>query len=312
MAEAIVNLVLEQLLQITTQKIGEEVSLVGNVKIEVEKLRSNLRAIQAVLLDAEERQMKDKAVRRWLDQLKDTSYDMEDVLDEWNTEIMKLQVEGDLEDAPAPKQKEMKSIEAPERIRTTSLVDVAEIYGREFEKNSLVSKLLDERNEEQKDLSVISLIGMGGIGKTTLAQLAYDNDEVKSHFDTRVWVCVSDPFDELRVAKSIIEGLKCHTDNLVELESLLQCIHQCISGEKFLLVLDDVWLENYNKWKQFYYCLKYGSHGSKVLITTRKDTVASTMGSVDPIIVEKLSEEECWLLFRQFAFSGRPPKECEN
>ncbi|XP_044497255.1 putative disease resistance protein RGA4 [Mangifera indica] len=358
MADAIVNLALEQLVQITAKKITEGVRLVGNVENEVEKLRSNLEAIQAVLLDAEERQMKgDRAVRRWLDQLKDTSYDMEDVLDEWNTEIMKLQVEGDLKDAPAPKQKvpsfflcscfgikqvvlrrdiaqkikelnkkldiiakekdtynfkEMKSIEAPERVQTTSLVDVAEIYGREFEKNSLVSKLLDDGNEKQKDLLVISVIGIGGIGKTTLTQLVYNNDMVKSHFDTRVWVCVSDRFDEFRVAKAIIEGLKCRTDNLVELESLLQCIYQCISGKKFLLILDDVWSEDYDKWKQFYYCLKNGSHGSKVLITTRKYTVASIMGSVDPIIMEKLSEEECWLLFRQFALFGRPPKECEK
>ncbi|XP_044497267.1 putative disease resistance protein RGA4 isoform X2 [Mangifera indica] len=100
MADAIVNLALEHLVKITARTIEEQL-----VKEEVKKLQSNLEAIQAVLLDAEERQVKDKAVRRWLDQLKDTSYDMEDVLDKWNTEIMKLQVEGDLEDAPAPMQK---------------------------------------------------------------------------------------------------------------------------------------------------------------------------------------------------------------
>ncbi|XP_044496570.1 putative disease resistance protein RGA3 [Mangifera indica] len=358
MAEAIVILALEHLVQITAQKIEEEVRLVGDVKKKLKKLQSNLEAIQAVLHDAEERQVKDdKAVRRWLDQLKDTSYDMEDVLDEWNTEIIKLQLEGDLEDAPAPKRKvpsfllclsfgikqvvlrrdiaqkikklnkkldiiakekdaynfkEMKSIKTLERVQSTSLVDVTEIYGREFEKKSLVSKLLDERNEEQKNLHVISLVGMGGIGKTTLAQLAYNNDEVMSHFDTRIWVCVSNPFDEFRVAKAITEGLKCPTNNLVELKSLLQCICQSIMGKKFLLVLDDVWSEDYDKWQQFYHCLKKGSRGSKVLITTRKDTVASIMGSIDLIIIKDLSEEECWLLFRQLAFFGRPPKECEK
>ncbi|XP_044497262.1 putative disease resistance protein RGA3 [Mangifera indica] len=356
MADAIVNLALEQLLQITAKKIGEEVRLVGNVENEVENLRRNLKAIQAVLVDAEEKQVQDETVRNWLDQLKDTSYDMEDVLDEWNTEIMRLQVEGDPEDAPAPKQKvpsffpcscfgikqvvlrrdiaqkikefnekleiiakeklrynfKETSIETSERARSTSLVDETAICGREFEKNLLVSKLLDERNEEQKDLPVISLVGMGGIGKTTLAQLAYNNDEVKSHFDTRIWVCVSDPFDEFRVAKAIIEGLKCCTNNLVELESLLQHIHECISGKKFLLILDDVWSEDYDKWKKFYHCLKNGSHGSKVLITTRKKTVASTMESVNPIIMKELSEEECWSVFRRLAFFDRPPKECEK
>ncbi|XP_044497145.1 putative disease resistance protein RGA3 [Mangifera indica] len=357
MADAIVNLALEQLLQITAKKIKEEVRLVGNVENEVKKLRRNLKAIQAVLLNAEEKQVKDEAVRQWLGQLKDTSYDIEDVLDEWNTEIMRLQFEGDLEHAPAPKQKvpsffpcscfgikqvvlrrdiaqkikelnekldiiarerdaynfkEMKSIEAPERVRSTSLVDVTEIYGREFEKNSLVSKLLDERNEKQRDLPVISLVGMGGIGKTTLAQLVYNNDKVMSHFDTKIWVCVSNPFNEVRVAKAIIEGLECRTNDFVELESLLKCIRQSITGKKFLLVLDDVWSEDYNKWESFYHCLKNGSYGSKVLITTRNERVASIMGSVAPIRMEQLAQEECWLLFSQLAFFGRSPEECEK
>ncbi|XP_044496579.1 putative disease resistance protein RGA3 [Mangifera indica] len=357
MADAIINLALEQLLQITAKKIKEEVRLVGNVENEVKKLRRNLKAIQAVLPDAEEKQVKDEAVRQWLDQLKDTSYDMEDVLDEWNTEIMKLQVEGELKDAPAPKQKvpsfflcscfrikqvvlrrdiaqkikelkgnldsiveekdkfkfkKMKSIEIPKRVPSTSFVDMTKTYGREDEKNSLVSKLLDERNEEQKSLHVISLVGMGRIGKTTLAQLAYNNDKVISNFDTRIWVCVSNPFDEFRVAKAIIEELKCPTNNLVELQSLLRCIHESIKDKKFLLVLDDVWLEDYDKWESFYNCLTNGSHGSKVLITTRKDTVASIMGLVYLVILKELSEEECWLLVKRFAFSGRPPKECEK
>ncbi|XP_031269824.1 putative disease resistance protein RGA3 [Pistacia vera] len=153
---------------------------------------------------------------------------------------------------------------------------------------------------------------MGGIGKTTLAQLAYNSDKVINNFETRVWVCVSDPFDEFRIAKAIIEGLKCPTDNLVELESLMQCLRQSIIGKKFLLVLDDVWSEDYNKWEPFYHCLKNGSYGSKILITTRKDTVASIMGSIDLITIKELSEEQCWLLFRRLAFFGRPREEYEK
>ncbi|XP_044495811.1 putative disease resistance protein RGA4 [Mangifera indica] len=348
MADAIVTLALEQLLRITAKNIGEEVRLVGNVENEVKNLGRNLKAIQAVLHDAEEKQVKDEAVRHWLDQLKDTSYDIEDVLDEWNTEIMRLQVEKQkvpsffpcscfgikqvvlrrdiaqkiqelnekldniAKEKDAYNLKEMKSTEARKRVQTTSFVDVAKIFGRESEKDSLVSKLLDEGNEEQKTLPVISLVGMGGIEKTTLAQLAYNNDEVKNHFDTRVWVRVSDPFDEFKVATAIIEGLKCPTKDFVEFQSLLNCIHESIKDKKFLLVLDDVWSEDYNKWESFYHCLKNGSYGSKVLITTRNERVASIMGSVAPIIMEQLAQEECWLLFSQLAFFGRSPEECEK
>ncbi|KAL9450560.1 hypothetical protein AB3S75_012313 [Citrus x aurantiifolia] len=154
---------------------------------------------------------------------------------------------------------------------------------------------------------------MGGIGKTTLAQFAYNNDGVKKHFDERIWVCVSDPFDEFKIARAIIEALKRDSSkDLVEFNSLMQHIQECVEGKKFFLVLDDVWNEDYYKWEPFYKCLKNGLHGSKILITTRKDKVARTMRSINVISVNELSEIECWSVFEQLAFFDMSKEECEK
>ncbi|TXG68909.1 hypothetical protein EZV62_003844 [Acer yangbiense] len=194
MADAIVSVVLEQLISIIGKETNQQVRLVVGVRKEIEKLTSNFRAIQAVLLDAEGRGLKDTAARDWLDKLKNASYDMDDVLDEWNTEILKLQSER-VESAlvhtkkvclffPSPsfcfkqvglrrdialkikeingniasiaREKHMfdidtsRSINEPQRLKTTHFVDVSEIRGRDDEKSSLLSKLLSDSHVEKK------------------------------------------------------------------------------------------------------------------------------------------------------------------
>ncbi|KAK2654718.1 hypothetical protein Ddye_014574 [Dipteronia dyeriana] len=105
MADAIVSVVLEQLTSEIYKKLREEVRLVTGVRKEINKLTSNFEAIQDVLHDAEQKQVKERAVRGWLDKLKDASYDMDDVLDEWNTAILKLQGGEVDQNALVPKKK---------------------------------------------------------------------------------------------------------------------------------------------------------------------------------------------------------------
>nr|TKS04598.1 hypothetical protein D5086_0000143230 [Populus alba] len=93
MAEALLSPILEQLSAVVAQQVREEVSLVGDVKKQVDKLKSNLLSIQSVLEDADRKQVKDKAVRDWVDKLKDVCYDMDDVLDEWSTAILRWKME---------------------------------------------------------------------------------------------------------------------------------------------------------------------------------------------------------------------------
>ncbi|KAH9750761.1 hypothetical protein KPL71_014002 [Citrus sinensis] len=370
MADAIVSTILEQLISFAAEEIKQQVKLVFGVEKEVKSLTSHLQAIKVVLDDAEEKQVKDKAVSLWLGRLKYASYDIEDVLDEWITARRKLQIEGGVDEnalvVPHKKkkvclcfpsscfgfkqeefgfkqvflrhdiadkikeineelhdiaaQKDMfdlvksgnKSSERPRRVQSTSLIDEEEICGRVGERNELISKLLRESSEQQKGLHIISIVGMGGIGKTTLAQLACNHDEVKRKFDKILWVCVSETFEEFRVAKAIVEVLDGRESHLAEFHSLLQHIYESIAGKSFLLVLDDVWDGNYLKWEPFYCCLKNGLHGSKILVTTRKGSVASMMGSTDIISVKELAEEECWLLFKKIAFFDRSIEEREK
>ncbi|KAH9751756.1 hypothetical protein KPL71_014423 [Citrus sinensis] len=349
----------------------EKWRLVTGVEHEVGKLTTNLQAIQAVLEDAEQRQMKqDNAVTFWLDQLRDASYDMEDVLDEWITETRKLQLDEDGDDDddddanafvtlltkvcsffPAAsncfggfkqlslrhdiavkireiseklddiaRQKDSfkfvenvsNNVKKPERVRTTFLIDEGEVFGRDDEKNELLGKLLGENGEQHPH--IISLVGLGGIGKTTLAQLAYNNDEVKINFEKVIWVCVSDTFDEMRVAKAIIEGLdeSKEASGLSEFQSLMSHIHRSIEGKKIFLVLDDVWDGNYNIWAQFFFCLKNGLPGSKIVVTTRNVSVARMMRSTNIISIKPLPEDEFWSLFERFAFFGHSSVDREK
>ncbi|GLT54495.1 hypothetical protein SLA2020_276870 [Shorea laevis] len=200
------------------------------------------------------------------------------------------------------------SIEEPDRPKTTSVVDVSEICGREKDKDDLVRCLMSE--SKLRSPHVICIKGMGGIGKTTLAQVAFNDEQVKACFDLRVWVCVSDPFDEIRVVKAIIENIEKNAPNIIELETLLQRVHDLVVGKKLLLVLDDVWTEDYHKWESLRNTLKCGGRGSRILVTTRKDNVALMMESTHILPLEKLCEEHCWQLFSRIAFTERGAAEC--
>ncbi|KAG5221985.1 disease resistance protein [Salix suchowensis] len=348
MADALVSVVLEQLSSIIAQKVQKEVGLIAGVKNEVRKLESNLKAIKAVLADAEQRQLTEESIKHWMDQLKDVSYDMDDVLDEWSTAIAKSQkkvcsfrifscfcfrevglrfhvarkiqtLNGRIDGIVSEKNTFNFTLSAggpnlPEHRITSSVIDATEIKGREKDRGTIVKMLVSESSDQEPAPRTISLVGMGGIGKTTLAQLVYNDHEVETYFGKRIWVCVSDPFDEIRIAKAILEGLNESAHNLNELQALLLRIQESIRGKRLLLVLDDVWNEDSTKWEQLKNSLKHGClPGSRFLVTTRNTKVASIMGSSSTDILELglLSPDECWSLFSQFAFFEKNSRERE-
>ncbi|KAL6141149.1 hypothetical protein ACLB2K_059440 [Fragaria x ananassa] len=107
MSEALLSFLVQQLGSILFQQVEQNVRLVVNVKKEVLNLTLNLETIQAVLADAERRQVKEANVRRWLNNLKEVSFEIDDVVDEWRYEILKQQIEKQGENAIIPKKKKL-------------------------------------------------------------------------------------------------------------------------------------------------------------------------------------------------------------
>ncbi|EYU45438.1 hypothetical protein MIMGU_mgv1a000800mg [Erythranthe guttata] len=385
MVDAIVSVVVERLAATLEEKVRKEVNLVRGVEDEIRSLSDDLKKVRNVLEDAEKKGYKDKSVKDWLTRLENTTYEMDDVLDEWNYSVLKFRIEqsSDLDVYVPPKKKvwssfvpssclcfkkvltrheialkieqvktrldlilgeqvrfgfhEIKSqpnepSHQSSRVQTTSLIDLEEVCARKFESENLVSKLVGGGGGgEELDVSVLSIVGTGGLGKTTLAKLAYNDTRVEKHFELRIWICVSDPFNEVEIAKGIVVASVKKFDNppntnyqleillqslkeTISLEMVLQSLKESISGKKFLLVLDDVWTEDSTKWESLRICLKGGGLGSRILVTTRNERVALMMGSVKNDIhhLGHLSHEECWLLLSRIALSGKCEKEREK
>ena len=159
------------------------------------------------------------------------------------------------------------------RVPTTSLVNERRTYGREEEKKTIIN-LLKSSESSDTQFSVIPIVSMGGLGKTTLAQLVYNDDDVSSYFDLKGWVCVSEDFDILRVSKEILESITRVPCNGGDgLDSIQVQLKEILNGKKFLIILDDVWNEDYNSWTQLCCPFEFGALGSKIIVTTRSHEV---------------------------------------
>ncbi|GKU88521.1 hypothetical protein SLEP1_g2773 [Rubroshorea leprosula] len=191
-----------------------------------------------------------------------------------------------------------------ERIRdglrsTSSLVDESQVYGREMDKHEIIQRLM---NVEIGEIGVVCVVGMGGVGKTTLAQFVYNDEKVENLFELRVWVCVSEDFDVVRLTEILLQSVtkgSCHSKG--DLNSLQLRLREELSRKKFLIVLDDVWNENYKRWDVLRRPFLAGTAGSKVLVTTRSERVASIMTTCEVYHLQALSDDACMSLFATHA-----------
>ncbi|GLT25988.1 hypothetical protein SLA2020_010830 [Shorea laevis] len=189
--------------------------------------------------------------------------------------------------------------EVTQRIPTTG-VSESHVFGREKDKDAILQKLLINE-DSTKCLSVIPIVGMGGLGKTTLASLVYNDEKLEGVFEPKAWVCVSDEFDDLRIAKSILDQMNVKSDSK-DPAVIHSKLKEMLSGQKFLLVLDDVWNNNYHLWNRLQGLFMLGAAGSKIIVTTRDEKVAKSMRGDDWVYhLDLFPDNECLSLLARHA-----------
>ncbi|XBI77128.1 hypothetical protein VPH35_070296 [Triticum aestivum] len=313
-------------------------------------LERYLLAVECKLANAEERSETNDYVKTWMKELKSVAYEADDVLDDFQYEAQRRQsmigkstirkVLGYMmHHSPLLFRFEMSkklknilekinklveemnkfglenSIHREERQHSwrqthSKLDDSTKIFGRDDDKEVMVKLLLDQQN--QRKVQVLPIFGMGGLGKTTLAKMLYNDQGVQQHFQLKMWHCVSDNFDAVAIVKSIIElatNGSCDLPGSIEL--LQKRLEQVIGQKRFMLVLDDVWNEDERKWGDVLKPLlcSVGGPGSVIVVTTRSQKVATIMQTLQPHKLACLSEQDSWELFAKKAYSNGVEQE---
>ncbi|MQL97185.1 hypothetical protein Taro_029871 [Colocasia esculenta] len=251
----------------------------------------------------------DDSVRLWLRKLDGVADAAEDVLDEFPQQAMHLRliVDSD-EDAIDGGEKPMRietiisrfiKIKKPEqalqreirngqihaetmsaRRATTSATQEPHIFGRDEDLANVKKFMLSSDTEEfsesdDVDVPVMAIVGMGGLGKTTLAQLAYHDDEVNQHFQLKSWVCASENFDVIQLTKAMVEPFDQEACHMSELDPLHQKLKRILERKRFLLVFDDVWeVDKFSShWNLLTAPLQNSYACSKIILTTRNSKV---------------------------------------
>nr|UBY07051.1 NBS-LRR disease resistance protein [Dasypyrum villosum] len=317
-----------------------------------ETLERHLLAMECKLANAEERSQKNAYLKSWMEKLKAVAYEADDVLDDFQYEALRREVQigkstsrkvlgyvtrhspllfrfamsrklkGVLEKINKLV-KEMNKFDLensvhqhepqlPWRQTHSKLDESTDFFGRDDDKERVVKLLLDQ--QDQRKVQVLPIFGMGGLGKTTLAKMAYNDQEVQRHFQLKMWHCVSDNFDVISIVKSIIElatNGRCDLPDNIEL--LQKKLDEVIGQKRFLLVLDDVWNEEKKLWEDELKPLlcSVGGPGGVIVVTCRSKQVASIMSTHNPYELAFLSEEDSWKLFSNKAFSNGVEEQTE-
>ncbi|MQL98576.1 hypothetical protein Taro_031286 [Colocasia esculenta] len=202
---------------------------------------------------------------------------------------------------------------------TGFMVQEQQTFGRKRDleevKKFLFSYAESSGSSDTDDVAVMAIVGMGGLGKTTLAQLAYDDDEVKQYFELKSWISLSENLDIIHLTRAILHSLNPLTSGLSELDPLHRELQKALNGKSFLLVLDDAWRVedlNSNFWRLFTAPLRDRSADTKVIITSRDRNVSDVAERVSTYDLPGLEDEDCLKLFTKHAFQGRDPQFYPN
>ncbi|KAF8037933.1 hypothetical protein BT93_B0702 [Corymbia citriodora subsp. variegata] len=303
---AIGEIVLGSFFQVLFDKLSslalDYVQQRGNSTTILDEWKRMLVTINAVLDDAEEKRLSGyHLVKLWVDDVRDLAFDIEDLLDEFEIKATQAKLEAESRKRkffsfrqPCLLVSDTKVQEINGRLEAivnrkaclclrenvvdrsnyihkrdpTSSLPEPQFIGREKEEMEMLELLIHEVKNSHTTLSIVPIVGMGGVGKTALAQQLYNDAKVNSYFKKKAWVCVSDVFDVLDITKTILRSITG------------------LSNE------DDIWNEKYEKWTVLLKPFEAGAKGSKIIITTRNLTVASITKAL-PYRLRELSFDNC-------------------
>ncbi|KAL4631901.1 hypothetical protein ACB092_04G012100 [Castanea dentata] len=338
MAEIVLNDVVDRLIATAFSLATDNIGFESSFKVELKNLLETLFKIKFLLDDAQKRQSSDESVRIWLMKLRDVAYDADNVLDEFSYESFwqEVQTKNLMVD-----QVRSFSFCNPDKVKTIKqlfdkivhyvagfglrmelvnsipnissdmnidpLLDDSEVVGREYDVTKVVNVLISSSNQEV--ISVLPILGMTGLGKTTLAKLVYNNELIKKHFDVLAWVNVGIHFDVEGILREILNFLEKDLSHL-ECDQMLQKCEKKLRVIKYLLILDDVQDGDLEKWDTLKgYLSKFSSSiGNNIVVTTRSENVAEIMKTHPRHQLEKLSKDDCWSIFKKrTSTNGRIP-----
>ncbi|XP_037475395.1 putative disease resistance protein RGA1 [Triticum dicoccoides] len=188
---------------------------------------------------------------------------------------------------------------------TTSMQGSGKFFGRVNEENRLKELLVQINGQSSQPYDVISVVGIGGVGKTALVQRVYNQRYVTHHFDLTVWLHVSDKFDVGRLTKEMAQSnlsIFADLNSISSLDQAQRILRGRLNGKKALIVLDDVWNVLRSQLENLFKPLQFASKGSKVIVTTRSKNVANMNEPIEVIHLHGLEDEDYWGFFSQCAF----------
>ncbi|XP_055960174.1 putative disease resistance protein RGA3 [Mercurialis annua] len=190
--------------------------------------------------------------------------------------------------------------------RVTDSVPENPILGREGDVSKIVNSLTSVCHEEV--LAVIPIVGMGGLGKTALAQSICEN-VMGNLFDVKIWVCVSDNANHHKILGEMLQTLSGDKGGLTNNDAILQQLEKELERKKFLLILDDVWADVSTWWDSLKTRLLRISRdkGNAIIVTTRSEEVASLVQSSCELRhnLNVLTDDDCWSIIEERVKANR-------
>uniref|UniRef100_A0A2N9H0A3 NB-ARC domain-containing protein n=1 Tax=Fagus sylvatica TaxID=28930 RepID=A0A2N9H0A3_FAGSY len=282
--------IVEHLIDYSLSVLATEASLLWGVRDAVDSIKDELESMRSFLVDADKKGVGSEGEKTWVANVRDMAYDVEDVIDQFIYHINSQRIGGRFVWFLHH------TIYIPQTVWGTSSKDNQKWVVRHGESSLFLKEdeLVGIENKRQILMGwlmdgepiVISIVGMGGSGKTTLVANTYNNDDVKKHFDCCAWITVSQAYDIEDLLRSMIkefhESRKEANPSRVEFHELQTVI------------------------------LRDSYPGSKIILTTRNEVVASHPFVGEPHVyhIEKLEKGEAWELFCKKAFStGSCPQD---